>query len=295
MVPDAGGSKPPRVFALGLQRLGDIAVWPGLYAVGVAGLLLWCVGASRSDFGWRDLLPLAVFVFLCSQGGYLLDRAKISGKRLDPADETANSARFHVFAVHGGLIRRVVAIEFAAAALVGIFIEPWLAIVPIGTSVGVMIYAGRPAEVGKPRPKDLLVLKAGFIATAHLALACAAVMVLAGFEAILSINVVTAVTGVWLIVLGDAVVCDFDDIEADRAFGTLTLPVVFGENAAWALALVCHLGAAVLILEVRGIAPAVGIACLLVASMVMAMMLPRRKDYIDARLLCVALICLANS
>jgi len=273
--------------------LGDGAVWPGLYAVGTLGLLALIAGLPIGDVDrWRAVLSGA-FVLLCAQGGYLLDRAKVSATRLDPADRAANPSRFRLFDGRGRAIRVFVIVELAAAAAVALFIEPWLALVPIGTGIGVTLYAGRPANTGHPRPKDLAFLKGPLIASAHLALAGAALGAIFGRGTLTASPTWVAAVCVWLIVLGDATVCDLDDADSDRAFGTRSVPVLLGERSAWGIAWACAVGASGLAWLNAGQCLGVPLALCMGSTLVIAMLLPSRKDFIDARLIAITAVCIA--
>lgn len=278
--------------------LGHLAVWPALYAVGVLWLLLWCLDRSSglglpesAHWNWQPIL----FVLLCTHAGYLLDRAKITADRLDPADRAADDHRFRVFARYGLAIRVVVWLELLSASFVALTLHPALAIVPAGVAIGVIAYAGRPATPDRPRPKDLRLLKSFFIATAHVALAAAIAWAMLGRAHELSISTFVAIGAVWLIVFADAIVCDLDDVEADRAFGTRSIPAVLGTHAAWTMIWAVTIAAAALIVVLVGATDSAIPGGLLFVSLAVAALLPKRKDFIDARLPAIMLVFLLVS
>ncbi len=271
---------------------GHLAVWPALYAAGALWLLDRVLGTpitnQTPDAGGRS----ALFVMLCAHAGYLLDRAKLSGGLLDAADRAANASRHGMISELGPAIRALIWVEIAAAGFIGYTVHPWLAAVPLGVATGVVCYAGRPARAGRPRPKDVRLLKSVFIATAHTALAAAVVLAVAGPGSILTPRAAAPIGSVWLIVLSDAVVCDLDDIEADRAFGTRSIPALLGEGVAWAIAWGSLAIGLLLMAASLGVRPSLAPSALLGATLVLAARLPRRKDFIDARLPAIALVCL---
>ena len=275
--------------------MGHLAVWPGLYAVGVLWLLVWIMQRAGGAVLGPEMVLSALFVFLCAQGGYLLDRAKLSQHRLDPADRAALPGRFRVFATHGRAVRGFVLGELAVASVIGALISPWLSAVPLGATVGVVVYAGRPANPGMPRPKDLAFLKSVFIATAHTALAIVAAAGAFGLALRDALSVLMPLVFVWLVVFSDAVLCDLDDEPTDRSFGTRSIPVLIGARRAWGFALVSMLVAALIAWSRLGGINALSFTLPMTLSLVAASCVARRKDLIDARLLVVALVCLIAS
>ncbi|MEM9373526.1 MAG: hypothetical protein AAGA55_07765 [Planctomycetota bacterium] len=271
-----------------LETIGHLAVWPGAYAVGVLGLLVWLQPIQTAAISRRDAWLAAILMFLCAHAGYLLDRAKLADRLLDPSDRASNPSRYGLFANHGHRIRVVAIAELLAGSIVGATLHPPLAAIPPAVAIGVTLYAGRPANSGRPRPKDLRLLKAPMIATAHVALAAAVATAIAGTGSILT----PGTLALWMLVAGDAILCDLDDLEADRAYGTRSVPVMFGARVAWAMAIVATAISAVLVWLTRGGLPSLCFALLLAASLFATRLLPKRKDYIDARLMVVAIICM---
>lgn len=282
--PASGGPGPVAWF-------GHLAVWPALYALGVLWMLAWLLDARDHPAAIANRWPLGVFVLLCAHAGYLLDRAKVAPRLLDPADDAANPHRFRVFARYGGAIRALVWAELVIAACVAFWIQPLLALVPGGVAAGVIVYAGRPATDARPRPKDIRLLKSLFITAAHVALPVAVLLALLGVGPLLELASIEAVGAVALIVFADAVTCDLDDAHADRAFGTRSIPATMGRAAAWWVIALATAAGMVLIALSLGWRRALLPSCLLAGSLVIAAWLPARKDFTDARLPAIALIC----
>lgn len=299
MVPDAPiPTKRPLLKVV--HFAGDVAIWPGLYAAGTYGLLLWLIspGSGGGPVDWAVWEFGVLFAFLSGQAGYLLDRVKVSASRLDPADLAAMPRRAGFLRRYQRAVRIWIAIELLGAACIGWLMHPLLAAVPLGTGLGVVLYAGRAARPGSPRPKDRTLLKGPMIAAAHAALALAGALasLAPGTWKAVPIGVwIAALGSVTLLVLGDAMLCDLDDADTDRAFGTRSAPVVFGACWTWAAAWLCAslcAGWVAVSISARG---GVLLGALLGLTYAVAAMLPARRDFIDARLIVIAVICVLAS
>jgi 4-hydroxybenzoate polyprenyltransferase len=250
-----------------------------LYAAGLYWTLSLAVGVGAG-------LRAGVFVFLVAQACYLLDRVKLSAGRMDPADAAAQPARQRVLSAWQRGVRVFILAELVAGSVVGFAINAWLIGVPAFGAAAVVWYAGRPAGV-TARPKDRLWAKGLLIATAHTALAALVLRCDAGVVESGPVWIAGCAAAWWL-VLGDSVACDLDDLEADRAFGTRTVPVAAGRRGAWWLIAVCY-GVSVLAVLVAagGVGPrlfGVGI----VVTGLAAGALSERRNFIDARLITLA-------
>ncbi|RMH29854.1 MAG: hypothetical protein D6692_03070 [Planctomycetota bacterium] len=278
------------VSAAGVARIaGHLAVWPGLYAAAVLLLLTWL---TNTTVGRSDLALGLGFVFLCGQAAYLLDRVKLSGDRMDPSDRASQPDR-HAFLIGIARIARgLAATELLLASLIGAAMSPWLAPVPLGVGIGVWLYAGRPADPARPRPKDWPTAKALLVAAAHTALATAVIFALAPLAREHVVNLAEACVILSLLVLADAVVCDLDDLEADRTFGTRSVPVEIGVQRSWILAAVTYAGCGIAVWTLRPLRSAVVLTALLTVSCAAATVIRRRRDFIDARLIVLAALCL---
>lgn len=270
------------------SQLSYLALWPACYTMGVYLLGIVALGLSAPD--WSTIAFLLIVAHAC----YLLDRVKLSDDRQDPADAIALPDRALLFARNARLIRVALGVEFITASFVGWYISPALSLVPLGSLVCVHLYAGRAASPCKPRFKDLPALKSFFISSAHIALLVA---VLWGNNHNLIEHprfvVILSIVGLWLIVSGDAILCDLDDHDSDAIYGTRSLPVLIGNKWAWFVAQVM-LGFGGVMLFIEGQPKGILIFCALAIWMsgFPTLCIKNRRDLIDARLLPIALMAL---
>jgi len=268
------------------RLLGYLAVWPSMYALGVYTLLVRVVGNAFPD---TDSI---VYILLIAHSCYLLDRVKISDARFDPADALALPDRAMLFSTYSKPIRILVCIELLGSTGSGWLIHPVLGVVPLLALIGVHLYAGRGATPSAPRLKDLPGLKAFFIASGHLALSIA---VLWGNTPDLLDRVdgitLAGILGVWLIVSGDAALCDVDDHETDRVYATKSIAVMFGKRAAWRGALtMIVIGSAFTLVGHFDQPGLLFIGSTLILSTVLSAHNTNHRDFVDARLLPIVLI-----
>jgi len=266
--------------------LGDLAIYPMGYALGIAILT-----AHATD---GSLPPAALlYVALAGHAGYLLDRVKFRDRALDPADAMADPRRHARLHRWSRPLRVVMIAEWILAGVIGWSVHPILAaLVLVGIGAG-YAYSGWPGGGPRRRLKDHTALKSAMTAAAHTALAAFAT--LAHDPAPVArrpMGVIAAIMGVWILVAGDAVICDLDDRVSDDAHATRSVTVVAGAfwSGAGAIAMLV-LGCAILI--VSGAPMALGartaIAAMLVASAAIVLRAPNRRDWIDARVLPIVL------
>lgn len=269
----------------GVLAAGDLAVWAGLYAVGAIVLFAWLAGRSP------EFTPCA-FVFLCAQAGYLLDRVKVSRARMDPADALAQPGRFAFLGRHDRAVRAWILLELGGATVLGAWMHPVLGAVPVATGAAVWLYAGRPADCARPRPKDWPLVKGVFIAGAHTVLAGVVFIAARAGLGLDAAHLAEAALVLVLVVFADAVVCDLDDLNADRTFGTRSLPVEVGTGRSWGVVAVAYGGAVAMAALLRPPPDAALFATALILLTAPAALLGSRRDWIDARLLPLAMACL---
>ncbi len=227
-----------------LSAAGAMAVWVGLYIAGAVVLMGDLVSQS---------IPMRalVFSFGTGMGVYLLDRVKLTDAMADPSDALAHPKRHRLITRNARWVRVLMALVLVLAVMTGWSLGGWVlgALVCLAI-LGVLIYGGMPAR--KPpehawRIKDLFLLK-NFAVAGSITLFCGVVLVVlrqpepdagAIFAAFLRLGSGGLVIG--LIVLGDAILCDIDDVRADAKFGTRTIPACFGLRAGWLSALVLQL------------------------------------------------------
>lgn len=268
------------------RTLGYAAVWPALYALGV-----YLLATLSLDVRPPNARTIA-YILLIGHACYLLDRVKISDRRQDPADAVALPDRAMLFSTFARRIRLLVVLELVASAIVGWPLHPVMAMIPIAALVVVHLYAGRGATPGSPRFKDLPALKAFMISSGHLALTVSLLWANDHlFYEHLRWRALLIAAGIWLIVSGDAVLCDLDDEHADRAYGTNSLPVLMGPDRAWLLALaIITAGSAALSFSYAHAGASGVVAALLVLSTLLVRKNPNQRDFVDARLLPIVLI-----
>jgi 4-hydroxybenzoate polyprenyltransferase len=305
-------SKTAAAGALILAAFSDAAVWAGLYVMGAVVCLAQIAGVDALVTP-RVKIAAAAFAFCTAAGVYLLDRVKLRNVWLDPADAAAHPRRFAFIAGHATIVRGVMLILLIAAAWLGASVFEWGAMIPVLAAAGVLIYAGRPRGQ-RARPKDIVLLKNLYVAagiTGFAAIvALAAVRPGAGLAAIrhvaLAHGVPLLLACVFLAtrVLADAVLCDLDDVEADRRFGTETLPIHLGRNRAWNFAMgirVCAAMSLVLIPALPVWARMGWALVTVISSVSLRMASPARlRDWVDARFaveaaLVALILCLARS
>jgi 4-hydroxybenzoate polyprenyltransferase len=288
--------------SLVLSTFSYAAVWAGMYVSG-AVVCLAQVAALDALVRPKVKLAAAAFAFCTATGVYLLDRVKLRDEWLDPADAQAHPGRFAFIADHSAFVRGLMLALLMTAGWVGARVLTWGAAVPVMAAAGVLIYAGRP-RAGRPRPKDILVLKNVYVAAG-----------ITGFAAIVALAAVRpdarlvtmrdiaadhagplAIACAFLAVrvLADAVLCDLDDEEADRQFGTGTLPIHLGRNRAWQAAMAVRICAAGLLVMVPIVPLWVRLSwagVTIVSSLTMRLAAPIRvRDWVDARFVAEAVV-----
>lgn len=246
------------------EAAGYLALTLGLYVV-AAGLSFAQVCGMWGGWGsggWADWLPPAGergawaaglgYLFSVGVGVYLLDRVKLSDVRLDPADAVAHPERAAFIARHSAAVRGLMMAMFAVGAACGAWVWWGLVVVEGMACAGVVVYAGKPRVV-RARPKDVLVVKNACIGGAITGFAVVTMWVVgmgeergaaAGWRALwagvmsgVPLGAVAVGAGqLFVRVMADSIICDLEDEEADRAFGTATLATRFGRRAAWNVA-----------------------------------------------------------
>lgn len=274
---------PASAISNGYRNAGYLAIWPAGYALGVfmlAGELL--------TNSFPTTLSI-VYILLCAHSCYLLDRVKIADHRQDPADAIALPDRAMLFARFAKPIRALITIELVTGAYAGWLIHPLLSLIPIAALFVVHLYAGRAATPSSPRLKDLPAIKAFMIASGHLSL-CIAVVWANEHELLADLHLleIIAIVGVWMIVVGDAILCDIDDHDADMMYSTKSMAVLFGSRAAWLCAIgFITIGAVLIGFNQPSM---IGIGATLIITTWVTYKNTNHRDFVDARLLPIVLI-----
>ncbi len=268
------------------SRMSHLAIYPAMYTLGIYLLAPLAMNLPQPDS------VTIVFILLVANACYLLDRVKITNSRQDPADALALPDRTLFFARNASSIRALLVVELLVSIVLGYFISPLLAPIPLGALIGVYLYAGRGATPSDPRFKDLPALKSFFIASAHLAFV---IVVLWGNDHDLIAHpravVLWSLIGIWLIVSADAILCDLDDIQSDAIYATRSLPVLIGPQRAWVVAITAMLiGVLCLFIRHAYSLPLAMASCLILLSALPTRLRKNRRDLIDARLLPIVLV-----
>lgn len=276
-----------------LERAGHLAVWVGLY-VTAAVLCL----AQVSGFTGH-LLPALLCAQTTAMSVYLHDRLKIRDAWLDPADHAAHPRRYAFLTRHARTYRLLGCVLAMVGLIAAWKVHPAAPTLVVLSHAGVLLYAGLPRH-GKHRRriKDLLLVKNIAVAASITALAVVlcvlsvdqdpwSVIVRDGWR----IGIGSAF--VFAIVLADAILCDLDDEQADRAFGTRTLPVVLGPRWTWIIAIaITALASAGLVLLGDGTVRSRLWPALAVAGVVVLWLAKPRdmRDAVDMKLPMLALV-----
>lgn len=266
-----------------LNKFGHLAGWAALYSIGVTLVLAAILDREV------DVWSLA-YVTLCAHAGYLLDRVKFRDRDLDPADLMAEPERHQYLRRHAAWIRWLMIIEWVAAIAVGAMISLVLVgLVLVGVAAGIGYAGWKPGKVS--RLKDLAGLKAVLVSGAVTGLATFTV-----YRGELSVlydtpSMLWVILGIAIIVFGDAVTCDLDDELSDDAFRTRSLPVMLGGRWAALVGMTALvLGAVVLTVNYASAGVLVfGCSIVLSAGLILGLT-QHRRDWIDGRLIAIALI-----
>ena len=262
---------------------GYFAIWPAMYALGV--LLL-----AGHALAMPSPAPITIaYILICAHSCYLLDRVKIADHRQDPADALALPERAMLFAQFAKPIRALLLGELIVCTLIGIAIHLILGLIPIAALSVVHFYAGRGATPASPRLKDLPAVKAFVIASGHLALVLV-ILWSNEHDMLKSLDWLglLAIIGIWMIVVGDAILCDIDDHDADLVYSTKSLAVMLGARSAW--------WSAIGFITIGSIAMTIAapsmlwIGVILIITTMITRNNSNHRDFVDARLLPIVLI-----
>jgi 4-hydroxybenzoate polyprenyltransferase len=234
-----------------ILALAHLALWAAVYVT--AGVV-----CAAQLLGVQHALTPGVLLYAWSTAllAYLLDRVKLRDAWLDPADRQAHPARYSFLFAQRHAVRTLMVGAAGVSLVSGWMLHPFAAAGTGATIAGVLLYAGRPrAADAAPRVKDRFVIKNLFvgvgIASFALLVVCLATAQrgsgepgrAASFADVLAClprpPILLALTLAYLTlrVYADAVLCDIDDEDSDRAHGTRTLPTRFGGDRAWDIAM----------------------------------------------------------
>jgi 4-hydroxybenzoate polyprenyltransferase len=190
-----------------------------------------------------DLPPArAVAAYICAlatgMSVYLLDRVKLTDHLLDPADPHAKPGRYSFIHPRRARLRGLAFVLATVGAATAGFVHPLGVLLVLASFVGIHLYSGRAAHSGpRRRVKDHLLIKNFAVAASITAFAVVLGLLGSVTESRSWPLVVAAAALLAMRIAADAALCDIDDEEADRLFGTRTLPTLIGRERTWLLAL----------------------------------------------------------
>lgn len=273
--------------------LSYLALWPGLYVAAGVVFILQIAGVRLAT---PAAMLSVVFAASTGTGTYLLDRVKLRDVWLDPADALAHPARYALLARHSRAVRAGAFVLLGAAAAAGAASpSPWLAGLPLAAAAGVVLYAPRPRGAG-PRVKDVLLVKNLYVSGGITGFAL--LVALAGTPPGWIVQawpaLALAAATLFVRVVADAVLCDLDDQESDRAHGTATLPTALGRRRAWRAAMAARLGVGAVLLATPwcpGPARLAWGVLTIASSLLLRRLNPAAvRDWVDARFALEAII-----
>ncbi len=226
----------PHLAARLLAAAGHLAVWVGLYFAAAY--------ASAAILLGKTIQTNALLAACCAGVGlYLLDRLKLHDGLLDPADLAADQQRHGFLRSRRRVLRVTAWCVLALGTVLVVSIRPTDAVLPLVGILGVLSYSHAPKS--RRRPKDVLLLKNLMpgIAIGGLGVILAAQSPTLAAHAAgrdRALVVVGVLVVLVLVVAADAMLCDLDDVAADRSARTATVPVRRGTAATWNIALAMH-------------------------------------------------------
>jgi len=226
----------PRLASRAFAAAGHLAVWVGFYFAAAYASAAFLLG--------KAVQINALFAAFCAGVGlYLLDRLKLHDGLLDPADLAADKQRHGFLRSRSRALRVTAWCVLALGTVLVVSIRPADAVLPLVGILGVLSYSHAPKS--RRRPKDVLLLKNLMpgVAIGGLGVILAAQSpALAAHSAGRDRSLVALAVFVVLVlvVAADAMLCDLDDVAADRSARTATVPVQRGAAATWNIALAMH-------------------------------------------------------
>lgn len=270
-------------------------MWAGLY-VAAAYVCVSQLSGLDSLSTRSSQFIVSAFAVCTASAVYLLDRVKLRDAWLDIADAHAHPDRFTFVTTHSTALRAVMFVLLSLAAWLGARFIHWGALIPLLAVVGVHIYAGRP-RARKPRPKDIVLIKnlyvalgiTGFAVLLSLAASRPSAYLVSLWNVAVDHALPMTLASIHLVlrVFADAALCDLDDAEADRRFGTRTLVGELGRNRAWNIAFAIRVVISVALVFVKCLPftpRLVWAGITIVSSVTLRIAAPSKvRDVVDAR------------
>ena len=205
-------------------------------------MLCGAVGAGGREPAPRIRWEAVAWVLLTGISAYALDRVKLRDAWIDPADVHGQPRRYGYLRPRARMVRMLAFAALVSGTVIGMRVTPSAPVAAISAVCGVVCYAPGPRR-GRARLKDVHGLKNLYIA--------AGITGFAVIAAVAGASPIGTVAEMWRVaaahaapiacaaallavrVAVDAALCDLDDEESDRRFGTATLPVTLGGRRAW--------------------------------------------------------------
>ena len=229
------------------NNLGHLSLYSGCYA---AGCVLLVLLAMDLPMDWPALgAGLATTWFV-----YLLHRTRVARR-----PGVTWSQRVLYYGKNRSLVRCVLWASGVLSFIMLFFVDPWACLLVPASVFGMLCY-GHGSD-GK-RVRDRLYLKNAVVALSMAAFC----MALAFFGAVEfpgdDPTMATVLLVLFLLVLSDAILCDFADTEADQRTGTRTMPIRFGHARARIVSDTITFGSALILLSlwlIGSVSPLVGL------------------------------------
>ena len=212
---------PPRALKTTFVNLGHMSLYSGFYAAGCILLVIMVLGMPTN---W----PLIAAALATTWFVYLLHRVRSATRPGAPW-----SQRVLYYGRNRGLVRLVLWGSGAAAFLSLLLVKPWACLLIPASICGMLLYGhGRNGK----RVRDRLVLKNATVAFSMVSFCI--VLVLLGSKTVPGwySTMLVALLALFLVILSDALLCDFADIEVDQQTSTRTIPIHLGHARAWMIA-----------------------------------------------------------
>ncbi len=278
------------------EMCGHLGLWPGLYAMAAVCCYLELVGLRRAGEPWASGI---IAVGLTTTAIYLLDRVKFRREWIDPADCFALPGRYEFLCRHQRICRFIAIAMLAAGAIFGARVSIFAPIAVCGGALSALLYAGAPRGCF-PRIKDLPWLKNLYTAGGLVCFVAAAAFAINQRFAAPGWHLQAALAGVALLfarVFLDAALCDVNDEEADRLFGTSTSATRLGGDRARRWATVANMLIPLTLLMVNPIpfAARAGWAAAWLGSGALLPVISKEKlaDFVDVRFAVEAILATA--
>ncbi len=212
---------PPRVVTNMSANLGHMSLYSGCYA---AGCVLLVIMALDIPLDWSAVAA----AFATTWFIYLLHRIRNAR-----TPGVAWSQRILYYGRNRKLVQVALWGSGATSFVTLLFVQPWACLLIPASICGMLLYSH--GSKGK-RVRDRFILKNAVVALS-MAMFCIVLALLgAGTVPGGDPTLILVLLVLFLVILSDAILCDFADIEIDKQTLTRTMPVQLGYGRAWMVA-----------------------------------------------------------